>query len=107
MNETIQNRVGISGIGDDFVPTVDGELGSDDRRTAAVSLFEDFEEIMARGGVERLQPPIVEDQQIGATQRAKQSGMPAIAARQGEVLEEFGNAMIEHRAIVAAGAISR
>ena len=55
---------------DDLMPAVYGELGSDHRRAAAVALFEDFQEIMTCGGVERLQPPIVEDEQVGATEIA-------------------------------------
>ena len=62
VNETVQNGVGVGGIADNLMPAVHGQLGSDHRRAAAVTLFEDFQEIVAGGGVERLQPPIVEDQ---------------------------------------------
>ena len=41
------------------------------------------------GGVEQFQSPIIEDQQIGAPQRAQNAGMAPIAARQREVFAEF------------------
>ena len=61
VDETVQDRVGVSGISDGFMPAIDGKLGSDHRRAAAVALFEDFQEIVTGGGVERLQPPIIKD----------------------------------------------
>ncbi len=59
VNEAVKNRVGVGGIADDLVPAVYGELGCDHRRAAAVSLLEDFEEIVSAGGVERLEAPVV------------------------------------------------
>ena len=53
-----------------FVPTVDRKLGGDHRGAASIALFEDFQEIMPRGGVERLQPPIIEDQKVGSAEVA-------------------------------------
>jgi hypothetical protein len=42
-----------------FMPAVHGELGSNDRRAAPISFLKDFEEIVAGGGVERLQTPVI------------------------------------------------
>ncbi len=106
VNEAVQDRIGVGGIADDLVPAIHGELGRDNRRAAAVSLLEDFEQIVTGGGVERLQSPIVEDEQIGAAERAQDAGMAPVAARQGEVFEELGRAMIKHRSIVAAGLVA-
>ena len=71
VNETVEDRIGVGWVVDDLMPAVHGELGCDDGRAAAVSLFEDFQEIVTRRRVERLQPPIVEDQQVGAAEVAK------------------------------------
>ena len=43
VDEAVQDGVGVSGIGDDLMPGGQRELGSDNRRSAAVSLLEDFE----------------------------------------------------------------
>ena len=48
------------------VPVGDRELAGDDGRPPAVSIFEDFQQIVAGLGVERLKAPVVEDQQLGA-----------------------------------------
>src|ERR1700746_4107840 len=46
VHEAVQDGVGVSGVADDLMPGRQGELGGDDRRPAAVSLLEDFEQIM-------------------------------------------------------------
>ena len=74
MDEAIKDRVGVRRIAYDFVPALHGELRGDDGRTAAVSFLEDFEDVVTGGGVERLQSPIVEDEQIGAPERAQMRG---------------------------------
>jgi hypothetical protein len=65
-----------------------------------------FKQIAASRGIERLKSPVVENEKIGMPQRAQQARMAAVAARQGENLEELGHAVIEHRAIVAAGFVA-
>jgi hypothetical protein len=55
--------------------------------SAAISLFEDFEQIVAGSGVEGLQAPIVEDQKIGTAEIAQETRMATVAARQREILE--------------------
>jgi hypothetical protein len=98
VNETVEDRISVGWVVDDLMPTVHGELGCDDGRAAAVSLFEDFQDIVTSGGVEWLQSPIVENEKVGAAERAQEARMTAIAARQGELFEELWNAVIEHRA---------
>ena len=75
VNEAIHDGVGVSGIVDDLMPTVHGKLGRDDGGASPISLLEDFEEVMPGAGVERLQPPIVEDEQVGAAEVAKDARM--------------------------------
>jgi hypothetical protein len=107
MDETVQDGVGIGRIADDFVPAVDWKLGGDHRGAAAVSFFEDFQEIMPGGGIEGLEAPVIEDEQIGAAQIAQKAGMASVAMRQGEVLEEPGHALVEDRPVVATGLIAK
>jgi hypothetical protein len=38
--------------------------------TADTARFEDFQEIMPCGGVERLKPPIIEDEKVGSAEVA-------------------------------------
>src|ERR1700693_2974473 len=85
MDEAIKDRIGGAGIPYDFVPARAGELRGDDGRPAAVSFLEDFEDVVTGGAVERLQSPIVEDEQIGAPERAPEARRGVVAARPGEV----------------------
>ena len=41
VNDTVEDRIGVGRVVDDVMPAVHGELGCDDGRAAAVSLFED------------------------------------------------------------------
>ena len=70
VDEAIEDGVGVGRIANEFVPAVDGKLRRDDGGAAAVSLLEDFEEVVAGGGVERLEAPVVEDEKIDAAEAA-------------------------------------
>jgi hypothetical protein len=51
------------------VPFVDGDLAGDDRRSAAIAFFEDFEEVVTSDAVEGLETPVVENEQLNAAER--------------------------------------
>jgi len=106
VDDAIENGVGIGGIADQLVPFVDGNLAGDDRRAAAVAFFENLEEIVTSGGIEGLETPVVEDEQLYAAERALDAGIAAIAAGEREVGEELGNALVENGAIVATGFVA-
>jgi hypothetical protein len=57
VNDAIENGVSIGGIADQLVPFVHWDLAGDDRRSPAISFFEDFEEVVAGCSIERLKPP--------------------------------------------------
>jgi hypothetical protein len=56
VNDAIENGVSVGGIADQLVPFVDRDLAGDDRRSPTVAFFEDFEKVMAGGGIPRLRP---------------------------------------------------
>ena len=75
MNEAVQDRVGVGGIADYIMPAVHRDLTGDDSRAAAISLFEDFEKVVAGADVECLKSPVVEDQDVDASESAKDAQM--------------------------------
>ena len=87
MDETIEDGVGIGGIADYLMPALDGELAGDDGGAACVAFLENLEEIVAGLGVERLETPIVEDQELDAAERPDDSGVAAVAAGECEIAE--------------------
>ena len=107
MNEAVEDGVGIGRIADDFMPAVDGKLRGDHGRVAPIAIFEDFKEIVPGGGIERLQPPVVQDEKIGAAEVAQKARMTSIAARQGELCKEPGDTLVEHRPVVTAGFVAK
>ena len=106
VDDAIEDGVGVGGIADQLVPFVDGDLAGDDGRSSAVAFFEDFEEVVACGGIEGFETPIVEDEQLHAAERPQEAGVAAIAAGEREVGEELGNALVENGAIVATGFVA-
>ncbi len=106
VNDAIENGVSVGGITDQLVPFVDWDLAGDDRRSPTVAFFEDFEEVMAGGGIERLKTPIIEDEQLHTAERPQQACITAIAAREREVGEQLGKALVEDGSIVATGFVA-
>ena len=102
VNDAIQDGVGQSGIPDQGMPAVHRDLAGDQSGAAAVAVFDDFKHVAALLGAERFEAPIIEDQQLDAAEGAHQPGIAAVAAGQREVGEQLWDALIEHRAVVAA-----
>ena len=103
VDEAIQDGVGVSRIPNNLVPGGQGELGGDDRRSAPVSLLEDFEQVVTSASIERFEAEVVEDEQIGAAEGFDEARMAPIASGERQILAEFRPAVIEDGAIVAAG----
>jgi hypothetical protein len=79
------------------------ELGGDDRRSPAISLLEDFEQIVTGAGVEWLEAEVVENEQIGAPKGFDEARTAPIASGERQVLAKLRPTMIEDGAIVATG----
>ena len=105
VDEAIEDGIGVSGIADQLVPFVDRDLAGDNCRSAAVTFFEDLEEVVTSDGIERLEPPVVEDKQLNPSERPQDAGITAVAAREREIGEELGTALVEDRSIVATGVV--
>jgi hypothetical protein len=95
VNETVQDGISVGGIADDLVPSVDWKLGGNHRGTASVAFLDDFQKVVSGGCVERLQAPVIKDEQIGAAEVTQQTRMASVATREGESLEEPRHALIE------------
>jgi hypothetical protein len=106
VDDAIEDGVSVSRIADQFMPFVDGNLAGDDGGATAVSFFEDFEQVVACGGIEGFETPVVEDEQLHATERAQEAGITAVAASEGEIGEELGKALVEDGAVVATGFVA-
>jgi hypothetical protein len=102
-----RTAIGVGGIADQRVPLVDWKLAGDGGGAAAVAILEDLQEVMTRRGVERFEPPVVEDEQIDTTERAQQTRVAAVAARQGEIGEQPRDALRDKAKVEQAAAADR
>ena len=107
VNEAIEDGVRIGRIADHLVPLLDGKLAGDEGRAAAIALFEDFKQIVARVGIEGFEAPIVENEKIDARERFEEPGVTAVAAGQRQFGEQFRDALIKGRPVVAAGLVAK
>jgi hypothetical protein len=62
VDDAVEDGVGQGRLADQVVPFVDRDLAGDQRGAAAVAVFDDFEQVVALLGPERLKAPIIEDQ---------------------------------------------
>ena len=106
VDDTVEDGIGECRFADKVVPTVDRDLASDQGGAAAIAVLDNFEHVVALLGSERLKAPIIEDQQLDAAEGAHQSRVAAIAAGEREIAEHPRHALIEDRAIVAAGLLT-
>ena len=105
VHEAVEDGVGECRVADDVVPLLDGKLAGDDRRADAVSVFEDFEQVVTVLGAERSEPPVVEHEDLGLGERRKQLRVASVGAGDGQRAEQPGQAQVEGAVAVAAGAV--
>ena len=65
VDEAVEDGVGDGGIVEPGMPVVDGQLAGDDGGFAG-AVVDDFQEVVARGLVERGHGPVVEDEHVDA-----------------------------------------
>lgn len=106
VNETIQDGVAEGWVADNVVPMFDGDLAGDDGGGATVAIIEDLQKVAPFGRIKNRKAPVIEDQELNAADGLEQATISAVAASQGERLEQARNAVILDRTIVAAGFVA-
>jgi hypothetical protein len=106
MDETIEDCVGIGGVADKAMPVGNGYLTCDDGRAAAITVFEDFKEVVTPLGSQRLKSPIVKNQELHGPEAFCPSGEGAVAVGQSKIVEELRCTDIENGTVVPAGLVS-
>ena len=74
--------------------------------STAVTVFEDFKQIVTGLFVERLEAPIVQDQELNMAQGALQTSVSAVAAGERELGKESWDPLIENGTIVTASLVT-
>ena len=95
MDDAVEDRIGQRRDPDHVVPAIDGNLAGDDERAFIVAVFDYFEEIARLLGRQCFWPPIIQNEEFGASDRAQESGETRIAMRDRQICEEPGNVGIQ------------
>ncbi len=106
MDDAVEDGVGERRDADHVVPAVDRNLAGDDQRALVITVFDNFEQIAGLLGRQRLRPPIVQDEQFGAGDRAQKARVTGIAMGDREIGEEPGNAGVKDGDIFPASLVS-
>ena len=96
VNDAIENGISVGRITDQLVPFVHWDLAGDNRRSATIAFFEDFEKVVAGCSIERFKPPIIEDKQLHTADCPQEACITTIAARECKIGEQLGNALVEN-----------
>src|SRR5215472_16730216 len=75
MDDAVEDGIGEGRFADQIVPAVDRALAGDQRGAATVAVLDDLEQVVTLLGTERLETPVIEDQEFDAAQSAHQAGV--------------------------------
>ena len=65
MHQAVEDGIGHGGVGDDFVPLLDGELAGDQGGAVAAAIVEDFQKVAVLSGADGGHAQIVDDEEAG------------------------------------------
>ena len=71
-----------------------------------MAIIKELQKVAPFGRIENRQPPVVEDEELNATDGFEQAAIAAVASSEGERIEQARDAMILDRAIVAASFVA-
>lgn len=86
-------------------PIEDG-FGESGGAEIVVRVLDDFHEVVALGGAEFLDIPVVEDERFGLEQLFREAWIGAIAMGDAQLLEQPGDTEIANRLALAAGLVT-
>src|SRR6266508_1110077 len=96
VEQTIKQRISDGRIIQVLVPGADRELARYQRRTQPVPVFNQFQQIVSLLLLQRLEPEVIEDEQIGSSQQRKFLVIAAVAAGNAQCVEQPRKSFISH-----------
>lgn len=106
MHQPIQNGVSQGGITQDLMPVLHRQLAGDQRGPAPMSILEDFQQIMLLLFAERIQAPVIKDDEVGPGHGFEELVIPSVAFGNVEVMQEPGEAEVKSVVAFPAGFMS-
>ena len=102
VNEPIEDRVGEGTIADHLVPYLDRELTGDQRGAVDVAVVHDLQQVAALLVVQRSEPPVVDDEQVGLGDRGEELQVPPLALGLQDLGKQAGRPPVDDVEAVAA-----
>ena len=88
MDQPVADRIGDAGFADGGVPGRRRQLAGDQRRGPFAPIFEDLEQVAPLGVGERREQPIIDGEEIELGEFREQPAIRAVAATDGELVQE-------------------
>ena len=96
VQKAVEDGIGQGRLADEIVPVLDGQLAGDQGGSQAMAVLDDFHQIVALGGGDFLDSPVIEDDQVGFRQLIHQLRVAAIAVGDAQRLQQTGQAEVAH-----------
>ena len=107
MDESVQDGVSERRACEVVMPVLDGKLARDERRAAAIPIFQYFQQVAPLRIGERSKPPVIQDEQIRFCEFCKQPGVGAVRAGHREIAQEPAHAEVARGVPAAARGLSQ
>src|SRR2546426_10628307 len=102
VKEAIADGVRHGGVPEVVVPLVGRELAGDDGRASLTAILQDLQEIAPVLVAQGPESPVLEHHDVDAGELAEQPQVGAVGVREGELIEESGEAAVESAVALAA-----
>ena len=107
MDQPITDRIGDAGFADGGVPGGRRQLTGNQRRGPFTPIFQDLEQIPPLGVGERREEPIIDGEQIELGEFGEQPSIRAVAATDGEVVQQPRRPDVGRGEAMATGAFHK
>lgn len=87
VNQAVQVGIGVSRITDQFMPSGYRELAGDEGRAAAISVLEDFQQVVPGVAIEGFKAPVIENEQVDPSKTLHTRGDPAVTLGKGQFVD--------------------
>ena len=101
--QAVADGVGLVGVADDGVPVGCGQLAGDEGGGTLGPVLNDLGEVAPLGVAERREHPVVDGEQVEPGQPGEQPGVGAVAAADGELVQQARHADVAGGEATAAG----
>jgi len=106
MDQAIEDGVGQGGIADVVMPVFDGQLAGDEGGGAAVTIFDDLQQVSAVAVIHGSKSQVIDDEDLDLGQFDEKLSVAAVGPCEGHLLEEPGvSAQVESAISFQAGLV--